>query len=109
MKKSEVVYGFELHGNNGGNYLKIGRFKDSNDNRLFVEVGDCCVVTFSGYITVEAFTAFLSKVTLDNNKDLHDICIESMKWDKEVNKRFAKGCEQLSFFDRPYFEVLKEH
>lgn len=98
--KERCQIGFEVQGNNGGNYIKLGKFKDG-DNRLFIEVGDCCVITFRGIITVEAFTNFLTNVTLDANKPLHMVFREKMTWDEDVNERLFDGSKELEWYETP--------
>lgn len=99
--KEKLKTFFELQGNNGANYIQLGRFA-GDDNRLFVEIGDCCVVTFRGYITVEAFTNFLTHVSFDYNGLLEAIR-DKMAWDEDVNEKFFEGCKELEWHEKPFY------
>jgi hypothetical protein len=88
----------EIQGNKGGNYIKVGKVADG-DNRIFLEVGDCCVVTFRGILTVEMLSNFLTNVALNANKPLIEVIKDSMTWGKAVNEEFCIGAKTMSWGD----------
>lgn len=88
----------EVHGNSGANYVKIGKFADG-DNRIFLEIGDCCVVTFRGILTAEMLSNFLTNVSLNANKPLIDVIQENMSWEKDINEKFCVGAKTMSWSD----------
>lgn len=100
-KREALEQMFEVQGNGGGNYLKIGKFKDG-DNRLFVEIGDCCVVIFRGIITVEVFTNFLTQASFEKN-GLLETMRSKIAWDEEVNEKYYKGCKELAWHEVPSY------
>jgi hypothetical protein len=95
-KKQPAI--IEIHGNNGGNYVKVGKVADG-DNRIFLEIGDCCVVTFRGILTAEMLSNFLTNVSLNANKPLIEVIKENMTWDKAVNEKFCVGSKTMSWSD----------
>lgn len=103
--KPDEVFGFEVQGNNGGNYLKIGKYADG-DNRLYIEIGDCCVITFMGTVTVEAFTSFLTNISMKDDQSLIDSIRSRMMWGDDVNERLFEGSKKMTYFDRPAFNDL---
>ena len=98
MSKSTKMQFIEIQGNNGANFIKIGKYADG-DNRIFLEVGDCCVNTFRGIVTAEMFSNFLTNVTYSENKSLIEIMKESMNWDPKINEEFSKGAKLLKWHE----------
>jgi hypothetical protein len=98
MKQNFEPTTIEIYGNNGGNYIKISTIAD-DDNRFFLEVTDCCVVTFRGILTVEMFSNFLTNVSGTTNKSLIEVIKENMSWDKNVNEKFCVGAKEMSWED----------
>ena len=101
MKRSDnKTQILEFRGNRDANYIKIGNHP-SGENLIFLEVGDCCVVTFRGIVTVEMLSNFLTNVSLNANKNLIDVMKDNMSWDEEVNEKFAIGSRTLSWSETP--------
>lgn len=97
-KTNEPCNFIEVHGNKGGNYVKIGKVAEE-DNRIFLEIGDCCVVTFRGILTAEMLSNFLTSVSLNANKPLIDVIKENMAWSKEINDKFCVGSRTLAWHE----------
>ena len=95
----------EIQGNNGGNCIKIGKFKEG-DNRIFLEIVDCCVVIFRGILTVEMLSNFLASISTYQNKDLITLIKENMSWDKDVNEKFSECAKHLSWKDMIKDEII---
>ena len=102
MKVKECIIGFEVEGNKGGNYIKIGKVA-KGDNRLFLEIGDCCVVTFRGIITAEMITSFLTQKSFEDNLGLIGVMKRDMAWSKEDTEEMSQGSEELEWHQCPYF------
>ena len=98
QKKNIEPTTIEIHGNNGGNYVKVAKVADG-DNRIFLEIGDCCVVTFRGVLTAEMLSNFLTNVSLNANKPLIEVIKENMSWEKTVNEAFCVGAKTMSWSD----------
>ena len=98
QKKNIEPTTIEIHGNNGANYIKMSKIAD-DDNRLFLEIGDCCVVTFRGILTVEMLSNFLTNVSLDANKSLIEVIKENMSWKKDINEKFCAGAKEMNWLD----------
>ncbi len=81
-----------IDGNNGGNYVKIQQL---DDNRILLEIGDCCVKTAELIVTAEVLSSFLTKCSLVENKSLLDVMKDCMSWDEKTNEEFSKGCKSL--------------
>ena len=88
----------EIRGNKGANYVKMGKFAD-DDNRIFLEIADCCVITFRGILTAEMLSNFLTSVSLNANKPLIEVIKGNMTWDKAQNDVFCNGSKTLSQSD----------
>lgn len=54
---NDFVQPMVIEGNNGGDYINI---QPVGDNLVRLEVGHCCVVSFSGIIPVEILTTMIS-------------------------------------------------
>ena len=98
QKKNIEPTTIEIHGNNGGNYVKVSKIADG-DNRIFLEIGDCCVVTFRGVLTAEMLSNFLTNVSLNANKPLIEVIKENMSWGKDTNAKFCIGAKTMSLSD----------
>lgn len=96
-KQTDPVF-IEIEGNNGGNYIKIGKIADG-DNRIFLEIVDCCVITFRGVLTAEMLSNFLTNVSSIANKPLIEVIKDAMSWDKSTNERFCMGAKTLNYGD----------
>ena len=103
----ERAQGITCYGNKGANYLKIGRFDEEDDNRLYIEVGDCCVVIFRGIITVDAFTSILTDIACEDNKNLLEAVKKRMRWKDEVNSKLFAGSKKIDNSDMIYFEDVQ--
>lgn len=95
-QEQDTFQEIEIQGNKGANYIRIGKYGEG-DNRIFLEVGDCCVVTFRGIVTAEMFSNFLTNIALKENKNLLDLMKEEMTWKLVINKQFCKGAKLLSW------------
>ena len=98
--------GKTLHkvGNKGGDYLKLSELsKDTEDNRLYLEVGSCCVVNFKGIVTVEMLTGVLTNLIFKHNAPLHIALKKEMqesiaKWDDSVIDEFTSLSEDVDLY-----------
>lgn len=92
MAKQEKEIQIEVSGNKGGNYVSIAKL---DDNRLYLKIGDCCVVTAELIVTAEVLSNFLTNCSLNANKDLLSVMRENMTWGESVNEQFFKGCKSI--------------
>lgn len=79
-----------VEGNNGGNFVKIEQL---SENTLHLEVGDCCVITINEVLTAEALSGFLSALWMESNKPFLELVASKLRWTKEINERYMKGCK----------------
>lgn len=88
-------------GNKGGDYLKLAELSDdTEDNRLYLEIGSCCVVNFKGIVTVEMITGLLTNLIFKHNEPLH-IALRN-----EMKESIAKwGDSVIDIFTAPSQEV----
>ncbi len=86
----------EVRGNKDANYVKFGNYGDSS-NLIYLEVGDCCAISFRGIVTAEMFSAFLTKSSWVDNKGLIENMKKMMDWGEEANEEFCKGASDLDF------------
>jgi len=90
MKKNKLLESVYIDGNSGANYVQITKL---DNNRMRLEIGDCCVITIDVIFTAEVFSNFLTELTLGANKNLLEIAKEYLAWDDTTNKEFLKGCK----------------
>lgn len=96
MGKEVIKSKVEIRGNKDADYVKIGSF-GAEDNRIYLEVGNCCVVVFRGIITAEMLSNFFAQATFKENKDLLDIMKNQMAWSPEINEKFCEGARKLGW------------
>ena len=91
-------------GNKGGDYLMLSELsEEQEDNRLYLEVGSCCVVNFKGIITIEMLTGVLTNLIFKHNAPLHIALKNEMqesiaKWDDAVIDEFTSLSEQVDLY-----------
>ncbi len=98
--------GKTLHkvGNKGGDYLKLSELStDKEDNRLYLEVGSCCVVNFKGIVTVEMITGLLTNLIFKHNAPLHIAIKKEMveaiaKWEDSVIDEFTEPSQEVDLY-----------
>jgi hypothetical protein len=91
-------------GNKGGDYLMLSELsKEQEDNRLYLEIGSCCVVNFKGIVTIEMITGLLTNLIFKHNAPLHIALKKEMqesiaKWDDAVIDEFTSLSEEVDLY-----------
>lgn len=96
-KQSERIY---VEGNNGGDYLLM---RPLGDNRVFLEIGSCCVVTIRHIVPIEfvtgALTEFILKAGRAYSQENMEDAFRKLGWQNDFRDKLLSQVRKVQSED----------